>query len=59
MLEDSCFYSSVPTEAVTLEILNYVSFISLCCLLNKKKVKSFKQTVFVLEQYAVSKVTEC
>jgi len=23
MLEDSCFYSSVPTEAVTIAILNH------------------------------------
>lgn len=43
-LEDSCFHSSVPAEAVTLTIafLNYLSFKSLCCLINSK-LKSFKQ----------------
>jgi len=55
MLEDSCFYSSVPAEAVTIAILKYTSFQSLSCLMNRK-VKSFKQTAFLSEQCAVSKV---
>jgi len=42
-LENSCVYSSVPSYAVTIAILKYASFHSLCCLM-KKKVKSFKQT---------------
>jgi len=52
ILEDSCFNSSVPAQAVTIAILKYASFHSLCCLMNRK-AKSFKDTVFSLEQYAV------
>jgi len=36
MSEDSCVYSGVPAEAVTIAVLNYKSFDSLCCLINKK-----------------------
>ena len=47
-------YDRVPDELVTihLAILNYVSFHSLCCLMHRK-VKSFKQTVFLSEQQNV------
>jgi len=56
VLEDSCFYSSVPGEAVTVAILKYTSFHSLFYLMNRKVI-SFKQTVFLSEQRALSKVT--
>jgi len=56
MIQDSCVYSSVPAEAVTIAILNNASFHSFCCHMNKK-VNSFTQTVFLLEQHVVSKVT--
>ena len=56
MLKDSCIDSSVPAEAVTIAILKYASFHSLCCFTNGK-VKSFKQTVFLPEHCAVSEVT--
>ena len=39
ILEDSCFYSSVPAEAVT------TSFHGWCCPMNRK-VKSFKQCFY-------------
>jgi len=55
-VSDCCFYSSVPAEAVTIAILKDPSFHSWCCLMNRK-VKSFKQRVFLSEQYAMSKVT--
>jgi len=42
-VEDSCFYSSMPAEAVTTAVVEYASFHSLCCVLSRK-VKSFKQT---------------
>ena len=42
MLKKICFYSGVPAEAVTIVILKYPSFHSLCCLMNRK-VTSFKQ----------------
>jgi len=45
ILEDSCFYSSLPAEAVTIAILKYASFHSWCWLMNRK-VKSFKQSLF-------------
>jgi len=54
MLE-SCFYSSLPAEAVTVAILRYASFHSWC--LMNRKVKSFKQTVFLSKQCAMLKVT--
>jgi len=34
VLEGNCFYSSVPTEAVTISAY-YASFHSLCCLMNR------------------------
>jgi len=55
MLENSCLYSRVPAEAVTIAIRKYVPFHTLCCIMNRK-VKSCKQTVFLLEQCAVSEV---
>jgi len=55
ILEDSCFYSSVPAEAVTIAILKDASFHRWCCFINRN-VKSFKQTVFLSEQRAMSKV---
>jgi len=36
MLEDSCFYYSVSAETVTVPILKYASFHSICCLMNWK-----------------------
>jgi len=48
MLQNSCFYSIVPEEAITVAVCKYASFHSFCCLMNTK-VKSFKQTVFLLE----------
>jgi len=56
ILEDSCFYSNLPAEAVTIAILKYASFHSCCCFTNRK-FKSFKQTVFLSEPCALSKVT--
>jgi len=47
MLENS--YSGVPAEAVAAAIINYASFHSLICLVNRK-AKSFKQTVLLSEQ---------
>jgi len=45
-LSDSCLYSSVPAEEVTTAILiNYASFHSLCCLMNRK-VERFKQCFY-------------
>jgi len=35
-LGDSCFYSNVPAEAVTVAIVNYSSFHCLCWFLTKK-----------------------
>jgi len=55
-VEDGCFYSSMPAEAVTTAVVEYASFHSLCCVLSRK-VKSFKQTLRLLEQCAVSKIT--
>jgi len=40
------------TEVVTTAVLNHASFHSLCCLMNRK-VKSFKQAVFLAEKYNV------
>ena len=56
MLEDNCFYSSLPAEAITTAILKYASFNSLCCRMNEI-VKSFKQTVFLVGLCAVTKLT--
>ena len=48
---------AVPANAVTIATLNYSSFCSLRCVINRK-VKSFKQTIVLSEQGAVlSKVT--
>ena len=41
------FSNSVPAEAVTVAVLYHASFYSWCCLMNRK-VKSFKQTLFLL-----------
>ena len=55
-MEDSCcFYSSLPAEAVTIAIIKHAPFDSWCWLMNRK-VKSFKQTLFLSEQCVVSKV---
>ena len=54
--KDSFIYSSVPAEVVTIAVFNYSSLHSLCCVMNRK-FKSFKQTAFLSEQYAVLKVT--
>ena len=43
MLEDSCFYSSVPAEAVTIAILKDASFHGSSY---EQKVKSFKQCFY-------------
>jgi len=61
MLEDNCFYISIPAEAFTIiAIPKYRptrhSTRSSCCLIYRK-VKSFKQIVFLSGQSAVSKVT--
>jgi len=55
MFGNSCCYSTVPAEAISIAIFKYASFHSLCCLMNGK-VKSLKQTLFLSEQCAVSKV---
>jgi len=47
--------ASVPAEAITISSLNYTPlFFGLYCLVNRK-VKFFKETVFLSEQFAVSK----
>jgi len=38
MSEDSCFYNSVPAEAVTVAILKCASFHSLFYFMNRKKI---------------------
>ena len=53
MLEDSCFYSAVPAEAVTIAMLKYAL---LHILPYERKVKSLNK-LFLLEQCAVSTVT--
>jgi len=42
------FAATYQLKRVTVAILNCASFHSLCCLMNRK-VKSFKQTVFLSE----------
>ena len=46
ILEDSCFYSSVPAEAVTIAILKDASSHSWCCLMNRN-VKLKKNSVSI------------
>jgi len=52
------FYSSVPAEVVTIAVLNQVSVHSLCCLMNRK-IKSYKQPVFLSEQCGVRSYKKC
>jgi len=46
VLEDSCFYSSVPAEAVTTAILKYASFHHFCCVMNGKFKYIFEQCFY-------------
>jgi len=43
--KDSCFDSSLPSQAVRIAVLKDASFHSLCCLMDRK-VKSFKQCFY-------------
>jgi len=45
MLEDTCFYSSVPAEAVTIIAIPNSASSQLCCVTNRK-VKSLKQCFY-------------
>ena len=46
MSEDSCFYNSVPAEAVTVAILRCASFHSLFYFMNRKKNLLHKQCFY-------------
>ena len=56
-LENCCFYSSVPAEAVTVAIVDYTLFHSLYCLMHRK-AKYLLNSVETVDCFTISEVTQ-